>query len=236
MAPIGTVCMDRNDRYTRRCFLFICSIFFSISMAMTQTPEIEPIRRNLPAADARFANYLSDPMTRLKRLETPWLPEVGIFLADHLSPERPIRFYLAVGPENYARVITGRFDLWEELMLKGEAQIDNLRHAESFLRTWLEVTADPSLLSYLIASVDEIRFRPHLDEDDEAHRQEVIDKFRGHITDVQVSNRGRLFKLTCFLMRGHELQEVSLQLLDNGTVENLSVEILDRDLPVVYGL
>ena len=186
----------------------------------------------LRAGHPAEADVVGRDASRLTRLEASFLTDWQIVQVDHTAPPHPVRFHLAVsGPQ--VHLLTGDPAAFNRMTAADRTEIGSTEDAVQLARTFLETTRPAGRLTYLIGSVDDIRFRPGLPAAESRRRDQIVARYRPVIAPPQATAVSDGFAVTAYVVRDSDLQRHALAVAADGQVRD-EVESLVPDLPTPY--
>ena len=175
------------------------------------------------------------PNTEIEACATPFLRQSRIFRVEYQNPNRPVLFYVGQTRAGAASLLTGQPDAFVRLAREDRISINSAETATAYATLYLEVTRSMSELTYLVRSVDEVRFRPNLDEAGERKRRDFVRRYSSAISPPAAERNANGFTVSAYVIRQQSLERHRLEVAADGGIED-HAETLERDLPVVYGL
>jgi hypothetical protein len=208
-----------------------------------QTPKTRPdegMRNTIKTAltqagRASEADVVTRGGARLTPLPTPFLRSWRIIQVDYRQGPHPVMFHVAVGAGR-AYLLTGNPAAFQQVTAADGTRVTDAASAVRLVRTYLETTRPAGRLTYVVDSVDQIRFRPGLTGTAAQRRAEIVARFRSVVWPLSAGPpKGGSYTMTAFVVQDQELQQRSLVVSGQGVVTERSRTLVD-DLPVPYTL
>jgi hypothetical protein len=172
---------------------------------------------------------------RLTPVRAPFLGSWKIIQVDYRQGPHPVMFHVAVGGSQ-AQLLTGTPEAFGRVTAAAGTQVTDAASAAQVGRTFLETTRPAGKLTYVIDSVNEIKFRPGISGSAAQRRDEILAKYRTVVRPLSAAPpKGGAFTMTAFVVQDRELQERSLVVNRQGSVTERS-RTLVPDLPIPYVL
>lgn len=197
------------------------------------------IRQQLSDALARisdtYAQMLKDRMTRIEREPTPFFQRHSIYRVEHMNPRKPFVFYVGFAPGEDAYLLTDQPENFVRLAQADGVSIQALEAALDYAKTYLRVTRSMSRLTYIVETVADIRFRPNLTGDASSVKDAFVQKYQTIITPPSAQHEGEDYIVSAFVVQEQTLEKYTLSVEKKGGIR-ASITMLERNLPLVYGL
>ncbi|MCA9821505.1 MAG: hypothetical protein KC482_01025 [Dehalococcoidia bacterium] len=190
---------------------------------------LEPVRPDI-------ARLVPDrQMTRIVPVECPGLSRYSIWQLTHLHPHKPIVHYLGFAEDSEIFVLSERPDQFVAMVdADGDVSIDSEAAAASFLRAYLVSTRRLTRLTYLVESVDDMKFRPKLDDAEAKERDRVRQEYAGTIVPLAAVKDGDGYRVEAYQVQEQDLVKITATVSTAGAIETDSA-VLESNLPLVYG-
>lgn len=186
------------------------------------------------AGRAYEAGIVTQGGSKLTVLPAPFLRTWKVVQIDYRQGARPVLFHVATqGP--YAYLLTGLPSEFGKMNTADGVRISDPATAAEVGRLYLETTRPAGKLSYVINSVDEIKFRPGISGTDVQHRDEILSKYRTVVSAPAATAKGGEYSVVAYVVKDRELQRRDLTITAAGDVKE-AVKVLVPDLPVPYTL
>jgi hypothetical protein len=171
---------------------------------------------------------------RLTTLQTPFLGSWRIVQVDYRQGAHPVMFHVAVG-DGRAHLLTGTPEAFGTVTTAAGTRVTDAASAVQLGRTYLETTRPPGKLTYVLDSVDEIKFRPNITGSAAQKRDQILAKYRPVIAAPDVTAEGAGFTVVAYVVQDRALQSRELTITEQGAVEDETTTLVP-DLPVPYTL
>jgi hypothetical protein len=106
--------------------------------------------------------------------------------------------------------------------------------AVDYAKAYLEVTRPTRKLFYLVASVDEVRFRPNLDEKEQAEKVSFVEQYRSVVSPPSAAPTNGEYTVTLYAVREQAFERHVVQVGLHGELTP-EIKVLVQDLPLLYG-
>ena len=212
--------------------LWLC-LLFNFNCTMSQKNIRSKMIEQLPAEQAHYKDLLSRPETTLEELETPFLKDHQLFRAKYFSRTKPVVFYIANGPKGFTSELTAKPDQFLEVVKRDGVNLNSSEKAAAYVRTYFEICRDQTRLSYIVESVEDIRFRPNLDEAGENAKRGILTTYSDQIGKMSVKQANGGYTTQFHIISDRELQLLSVELSQQGVLK-FTAKLLAEELPTVY--
>jgi hypothetical protein len=193
------------------------------------------IKAALTQAGRTFeAGIVSRGGARLTQLNTPFLKSWKIIQVDYRQDPHPTMFHVAVGGSQ-AHLLTGTPAAFSTVTKADGTHVADPATAAQLGKIYIETTRPAGKLTYLVDSVDAIRFRPGITGTAAARRDEIVKKYQHVVTSPVATAKGTGFTVIAYVVRDRALQKRDLTVTAQGSVEE-KIKTLVLDLPVPYTL
>jgi hypothetical protein len=194
----------------------------------------DQLSRALRGIDRDYAALVKDKMTRVVEYEAPFLNDYRIYRVRHLAPHRPIVFYVGFVPRKRAYFLTGEPENMTKMAKADHVVIDSPETAALFASTFLEVTRSQAKLIYQVDSVDDLKFRPNLDDEQQRVKEAIEAQYRTVLSPPAAEPADGDYVVTLYAVRDQALERHSLRVGRRGEIA-VDVSVLETGLPLVYG-
>ena len=198
--------------------------------------EDDSMRQTLKSALANVspttADLVLDPDTSLEvvRLGVDSTWQVVDILHRGVPHEREVFVALSNGGE--AKILTNRPENFDVVL--GNADVTSAEEAVSVAKVFLDSTRSLSTLTYRVASADDIKWRPKLDEAGEKRRAEVLAKGGRQVAAPIATRSGDSWQVTAWTVTGTNLVRHDITIGDASVADRTTV--VEPKLPVVIGV
>ena len=197
------------------------------------------VRERLAAAlaevDEDYASLVGDELTEVADYPAPFLRRHRLLRMEHLSPHKPIVFFVGLTADDRALLLTARPENFVRIAQADGVEIDSPQAAIRYATAYLETTRSQAERFYLVRSADEIEFRPNQSPEEEQARTAFIERHRPVIEAPSAQQTGDRFRVTAFAVREQAVERLTLDVERDGAITT-EVTTLAEDLPLVYGL
>jgi hypothetical protein len=196
-----------------------------------QTQLAEALR----PVEETYAELAADTATQVEIYPAPFLTRYEIYRVEHRNPSKPVVFYVGYAPGEQVYVLTGAPAELIALARVDGARIDSPDSAEAYTITFLETTRSMSELFYVVESTDDVQFRPNLSPEQEQAKAAFVEEYGPVIQPASAAPADYGYLVTVYAVRDQALERHAVSVGPDGTVTD-EITILERDLPLVYGL
>ncbi len=195
----------------------------------------QQLSQGLAPTSEHYAHLVTDPLTQIEVYPTHFLKHYQIYQVEYFSPHKPILFYVGFALGQSAYLLTGAPENYVKLAQADNVFIDSPDIAVNYATVYLEVTRFMSILFYLVHSVEEVRFRRNLSDEEAKIKSSFMEKYRSVITSPTANSINHSYIVAAFAVREQSLERYSISVSRDGNV-SVDVTTLEQDLPLVYGL
>lgn len=195
---------------------------------------VRELAEALEDVDADYARIARDKMTDVEVCPAPFLHHYKICKVLNYGMSHPVFFYAAFAPGKKAYVLTGESENFAKMAQEDSISINSEEEAAQYAAVYLDVTRPTDGLFYAVKSVDEIKFRGLLDEDDEKLKEHFIEKYRSRIVEPHAEPMGNGYSVTAYVVHDQNLERHSIAISRRGVLQQV-VKVLEEDLPLMFG-
>jgi len=195
----------------------------------------QQLSQALTNVNEHYANLVINPMTELEVYPTPFLQEYQIYRVEYFNPHKPVLFYVGFVPGKPAYLLTSNPKNYVSLAQADDVVINSPQVAVNYVTAYLEVTRSMSELFYLVSSVNDIKFRPNLTDEQAEFREAIVTKYSSVITAPTAKSINNGYLVTAYAVRGQVLEQYSITVSREGDIGS-DVTTLEKSLPLLYGL
>jgi hypothetical protein len=186
----------------------------------------------LSRVDKQYAQLVTDPMTDIDPVPAPFLNDYTIYAVKHFVPHRSVMFYVGFAPGKRAFVLTTKPDDFSRMARADSVVIDSAEVAISYAKVYLDTTRSMNRLFYLVDSLDDVMFRPELDDEEQQAKAAFVNQ--SPIAPPTVEEAKKKYIVTLYAVREQALERHVITVDKKGNIKT-SVAVIERDLPLVYG-
>jgi hypothetical protein len=199
---------------------------------------MDDLERNLAAGlkkqHGRLAKLIGDRMTTVRPYPAPWLPSGTICDVRHMAVRHPVAFFAAVGPDGRVWMLTDDPDAFTDFTRAQGVHLADRQEAADYVRALLETTRSMSKLVYVLDDVSGIKFRPAVDEREQARGEEFVDTYRDVIRPPSAEPVADGWEVEAFVVVDQRVQRDRVDVTPAGTFR-ARFEVLADDLPLAVG-
>jgi hypothetical protein len=196
----------------------------------------DDVRAELSKALGRInpldARLVADPATEITPLDASFLRRFRIYRVVHHLPHKPVGFVVGFAPGGPAYPLTAEPASFVRMAQEDGVVVDSAQTAERYATVYLEATRPSDGMFYPIRSVDEVRFRPGLSDDEQAAFTEQV---REVISPPVTTPQGPDHIVTLYAVRDQAVERHDLRVSPRGDVDD-KVTAVAAGLPLIYGL
>ena len=200
-----------------------------------QTNIRQELSEALSHTSKEYAPLVMDSMTRIEEYPAPFFQLHHIYRLEHLSPRKPILFYVGFASGGAAYLLTDHPENYMHVARADGLVIASTEVATSYAIGFLEVTRSMSRTFYVVHSTEDVRFRPNLANEETRNKEAFIQKYSSTIAPATAQVEDDRYHVDVFVVRGQALEKDSLTIEKNGAIQ-LHPTTLEQNLPLVYGL
>jgi hypothetical protein len=178
----------------------------------------------------RVANAASD----VEPYPASFLKHHRIYRIEYHGAFKPDVFYVGFAPGKRAYLLTPYPENYVALARADGVVIDSPETAAAYATVYVEVTRSMSSLTYLVNSVDEMKFRPNLTAEQEEIKRVFIEKQRSVITSPTATRTASGYAVTAYVVHEQALQQHRFNVSSDGDIQG-EVRVVEEGLPLVYG-
>lgn len=209
----------------------------SIPLVKTEaTPKREKMDKQILAKrvepiDPAVSQIISDKTSQIQQLSAPFLKNGVISKVSKFAPTRPIIVYIGTVEPDFTSIISSDPEKYFEFIRRAGLIESNNEARTAYLLNFLEVTNSGKRLQ-ILNSVDEIKQRPNLNDEQKAQFNEFHEKFRTIITAPKQSADG---SYVVFAVKGQDLVQLNLTIKEDKSIERKDT-VLEKNLLIPYSL
>lgn len=188
----------------------------------------------LRSQDPGLADVVTADGTTVTPLGTPWL--TGWQVLDVLAlGAHGRRAHVALSDDGEAVVLAGDPAAFADVLARGGAQVGDEATAVAVVETYLDATRSFRQWSQRVASFDEIRLRPRLDDEAQAAADAARATLEGQLAPTTATPAGDGFDVVAWVQDGATVARHTVHLGADGTLTDDVTDVV-TDLPVPMSL
>jgi hypothetical protein len=176
-----------------------------------------------------LADQVLEGEARLAPVAVPGIETTVVWRVRGESGPHPWQVYVGAWPDGSVRVLTADQDAWGELVAATGARLEDEAQARSFVETFLEVTRGALVIVRPVGSLDDLRWRPGSDEEDDAKAALLADP-PAMAPSVDPTPDG--FRVELTLVVDQRLQRNVIDVTRAGEIAKTSFRVLAEHLPL----
>lgn len=176
-----------------------------------------------------LADQVLDGQARLAPVAVPGIEATVVWRVRSESGPHPWQVYVGVWPDGSIRVLTADQSAWGDLVAETGARLVDEAHARSYVETFLEVTRGAMVIVRTVTSLDDLRWRPGSDEEEDARAALLADP-PAIAPLLTPTTHGFHVELT--LVVDQSLQRNLFDLTQTGEITRSSFRVLAEHLPL----
>jgi hypothetical protein len=201
-------------------------------MAVTR----EGIHSALAGVREDIAELIPDrQLTRIEPVECPGLSRYGIYSVRHLSPYKPILHYIGYNEGARAFVLDQDPEAFLAMVAADAVSLTTAADAAKYASAFLTVTRPLTRPTYVVESVDDVRFRPQLSDAEQQRRDDFVSKYGPIIAPPAGEPAQNGFRVVVYLVVDQALRRATLQIGSDGAID-ADADVLESELPLVAGI
>lgn len=178
------------------------------------------------------ARAVIDPLSNVQLVETGILRTWKVYRVDARDSTHPFILYVGLSTDRRAMLLTGNPSAFVSMAQSDGVAINSSAVAIKYAEAYRMMSSSPQPLSYVVRSVNDIRFADELGPEDDAQRQTLVARFDSTLVSPHASRIEHGFLVTIFVVNGDLLERRLLAIGRSGSVDDRTEE-LARDLPVL---
>lgn len=190
----------------------------------------ESLAKGIEAINPSMAEIIRSEKSKIATLETSFLRDGEIYLVKKFSPTRMIQIYIGTSDEQ-TFLIGGEAERYYEFIEKAKPILDRDELRIAYLKNFLQVTKTGKGRFKIVESVDEIKERPNLKDQQKQEFAKFIEKYKHIIKPPQQTNNESKYEF--FVIKDQSLVKLTLKIIDGYKVEQ-SEEVLEEKLLIPY--
>ncbi len=191
----------------------------------------EVLAEKIESIDANTAAIIRDKQTKIEQILTPFMQNGEILVARKFAPSRLIEIFIGKSGEN-AFLIGGDAARYFEFTEKTKLSINSTETRIAYLKNFLQITEAGNGRFQLLESIDEIKIRPNLSDEDKQKFAQFQTKFKHIIVPVkEIAD----FKYIAFAIKNQDLVKLSLVVKPDNKIDRKD-EIIEKDLLIPYAM
>lgn len=176
-----------------------------------------------------FADQVLDGEAQLAPVAVPGIEATVVWRVRDESGPHPWQVCVGVWPDGTARVLTADQDAWSDLVTETGARLVDEAQARSYVETFLEVTRGALVIVRPVISLDDLRWRPGSDEEEDAKAALLADP---PVMAPVLARTADGFHLELTLVVDQRLQRNLFDLTPTGVITRSSFRVLAERLPL----
>jgi hypothetical protein len=193
--------------------------------------EKEVLAKKIEAIDENTAKIVGDAQTKIREIPVSFLQNGEIFVAEKFAPSRLIQIYIGKSDDSVF-LIGGDAEKYYEFVEKAKLSLNNSETRIAYLKNFLQITEAGKGRFQIVESVDEIKIRPNLSDENKQKFAQFQEKFKSVIVAPKETSD---FKYAVFAIIGQDLVKLNLTIKPDNKIERTD-EILEKDLLIPYSL
>jgi hypothetical protein len=176
-----------------------------------------------------LASQVLDGQAQLAPVSVPGIEATVVWRVRGESGPHPWQVYVGVWPDGTVRVLTADQDAWSDLVAATGARLTDVTQARSHVETFLEVTRGAMVIVRAITSLDDLRWRPGSDEEEDARAALLADP---PTIAPLLAPTAEGFHVELTLVVDQRLQRNEFDLTRTGEISRSSFRVLAEHLPL----
>lgn len=181
-----------------------------------------------------YAELIQDSLSSLKAYDLPMFSQHQIYEVLYMGPNKPITFTIAHDSNRKrAYVLTANPDQFTAICQAENLQLTDASEALELVQAQLLLPLMAKERLYILESINDIRFRPNLEEEEAAIKQNVVREFEKVIIGPAPEKNDTGFECTLYVIHDRQLEQREVFVSQSGEI-NQVVKVLASDLPLPY--
>lgn len=193
--------------------------------------EKEVLAKNFEAIDENTAKIIRDTQTNIKEIPVSFLQNGEIIVAEKFAPSNLIQIYIGKSDDDVF-LIGGDAEKYYQFIEKAKLSLNNSENRIAYLKNFLQITEAGKGRFQILDSIDEIKMRPNLSDENKQKFAQFQEKFKSVIVAPKETSD---FKYAIFAIIGQNLVKLNLSIKPDNKIERTD-EILEKDLLIPYSL
>lgn len=194
--------------------------------------EKETLAKRVEPLDATVSQIIRDEAAKIETMATPFLRDGKIHKVSKFAPTRLIVIYIGIVGDDFTRLIGGDAERYFEFIGKAGVNLNNDESRRAYLLNYLEVTKAGSERLQILESVENVKMRPNLNDEQKRRFAEFQEKYRSVIKPPKQNEQG-VYQI--FVIRGQNLVRFDLTIKENDSIEERQT-VLEKDILIPYAL
>lgn len=194
--------------------------------------EKETLAKRVEPLDATASQIIRDEAAKIETMTTPFLRDGEIYKISKFAPTRLIIIYIGAVGDEFTRLIGGDAERYFEFIGKAGVSLNNDESRRAYLLNYLEVTKAGSERLQILESVDNVKMRPNLNDEQKRRFAEFQEKYQSVIKPPKRNEQG-VYQI--FAIRGQNLVRFDLTIKENHLIEERQ-SVLEKDILIPYAL
>ncbi len=191
----------------------------------------------LEKISSSYGDMALSPKTEMVEQPAPLLNDYHIYELTHRAPNKPIQFYVGYAENKPVYLITGQPDNYFKIAQEDHVQLKSEAEALDYVTLYLKVTRPMNKRFYVVSSTDQIKFRPNLEATQEAVKSAFLKRYADSIdAPADVHSNGQQYIVTVYVIHDMDFKQYTVTVDKTGKLVNSEITVLQKGLPLVYGL
>ncbi len=192
----------------------------------------ETLAKRVEPVDENAAQIIRAENTQIQQTETPFLRSGEIYKVSKFAPTRPLTLFVGTSGDNYTALIGGDAEKYFEFVKKAGVTLDGGEMRKIYLLNFLEVTKPGGKRLQILESVEDLRQRPNLKDEDKQKFVEFREKYESVIRPIKQVENG---SYEVYAVKDQDLVRLNLTVKPDGLVEKQET-VLERNLLIPYAM
>jgi hypothetical protein len=176
-----------------------------------------------------LADAVLDGTATLAPVAVPGIEATVVWRVRDTSGPHPWQVNVGVWPDGTVRVLTADQDAWSDLVAATGARLTGVKQARSFVETFLQVTRGAMVIVRTATSLEDLRWRPGSDEEEDARAGLLADPPDFAPLAARTADG---FHVELTLVVDQRLQRNMFDLTKTGEITRSSFRTLADNLPL----
>jgi hypothetical protein len=191
----------------------------------------EVLAKKIETIDADTAAIIRDVNTQIEQIPASFLQNGDILVASKFTPSRFIHIYIGKCDDEIF-LIGGDAEKYYEFVAKAKPNLKKSDNRIAYLKNFFQITESGKGRFQIVESIDDIRIRPSLSDENKQKFIGFQDKFKSILMPIREISGN---KYALFVIIGQDLVKIELVINTDNKIERKD-EILEKDLLIPYAM
>jgi hypothetical protein len=169
--------------------------------------------------------------TKTELLDTSFLTDGKIYRVTKFHLTRPLILYIGVDSKETAYYLNGNKSKFLKFISKSNLKLNKKETIIEYVKLYLKIVISPNKRFEVLESINDLKQRPNLSEENKKKFADFQEKFRSLIKSAECQDKNCVL----FAVKNQDLVKLELQIDDSGNV-NIKETTLEKNLLIPYAL